>query len=187
MGACQPFSAWSKAVGPIWRLLPGWGLESRMTTYGPGHSLDKTKLQFVWHPWKKHRALPDGSRCQSSAAKWQTEKKLCHHLGPKDDSQALSAAPPGILVSACSWSPLVIPTARHFWPYATGGLQANIFTTVPLGVLLENKTDIEKIARVQLFLEIHHDPDCSKDLNGKQGNAYSQGRLSFVQMLANIV
>lgn len=38
-------------------------------------------------------------------------------------------------------------------------------------VLLENKTDIEK-----LFLEIHHDTDCSKELDGKQGDAYSQGR-----------
>jgi hypothetical protein len=42
---------------------------------------------------------------------------------------------------------------------------------VPLGVLLENKTDIEK-----LFFEIHHDQTDPRSRTEKQRDAYSQGR-----------
>lgn len=67
------------------------------------------------------------------------------------------------------------------------GLQATIFTRFLLGSFVKTKQTQKKTARLQLFLQIHHDPDCSKQLAGKQGGAYSQGRLFFVQMLANIV
>lgn len=50
----------------------------------------------------------------------------------------------------------------------------NIFTWFHVGSFL--KTDREETPSVQFFLEIHHDLDCSKELAGKQGNAYAQGR-----------
>lgn len=107
-----------------------------------------------------------------------------HHLGAKDDSQMLSEVARGLslqLKSACDSHCQSLLASSYL------GLQATIFTRFLLGSFVKTKQTQKKTASLQLFLQIHHDPDCSKQLTGKQGDAYSQGGLSFVQMLANIV
>lgn len=176
----------------VWRFPPGQGLEGRMTTHGPGHSLDKTKpgtlpqLQFVRHSWKRHRGLPDGPGARSRLSCGRQRSSWTTIWGPRTAPRCLLkwllACWPQPAFEVYLWFPLPGTFGLSYL-----GLQATIFTRFLLGSFVKTKQTQKKTARLQLFLQIHHDPDCSKQLAGKQGGAYSQGRLFFVQMLANIV
>lgn len=132
-GVRQPCSAESKAaqsgdvyLGRVW------------TTHDPGHRLDKTKqdtppkLRFLWQltRWLLVPALTWAVAGREVAV-------------PPDRIQGrlpdAFCGVPGVLASACGWSPQTVPTASHFGPYATWGSKLTSFRCFCLGSLLEIK------------------------------------------------